>query len=34
MASVLNIGNKKVVNGTRNGFHGLEDQRLHWREEC
>ncbi|KAK7330349.1 hypothetical protein VNO77_24540 [Canavalia gladiata] len=29
MASVLNLGEKKALNGTRNGFHhGLEDQRL------
>ncbi|GMJ00006.1 cycling DOF factor 3 [Hibiscus trionum] len=28
MASVLNLGEKKVVNGTRNGFHGLEGQRV------
>ncbi|MED6161180.1 hypothetical protein PIB30_058275 [Stylosanthes scabra] len=29
MASVLNLGEKKVLNGTRNGFHhGFDDQRL------
>ncbi|RDX67659.1 Cyclic dof factor 3, partial [Mucuna pruriens] len=29
MASVLNLGEKKALNGTRNGFHhGFEDQRL------
>ncbi|XWS60528.1 hypothetical protein CRYUN_Cryun07bG0043600 [Craigia yunnanensis] len=27
MASVLNIGEKKVLNGTRHGFHGLEEQK-------
>ncbi|XP_022728001.1 cyclic dof factor 3-like [Durio zibethinus] len=28
MASVLNLGEKKVLNGTRNGFHGLEEQKI------
>ncbi|GLT43568.1 hypothetical protein SLA2020_175070 [Shorea laevis] len=28
MASVLNLGVKKVLNGTRNGFHSLEEQRI------
>ncbi|XVF09054.1 hypothetical protein REPUB_Repub07fG0058000 [Reevesia pubescens] len=28
MASVLNLGEKKVPNGTRNGFHGLEEQKV------
>ncbi|XP_061346587.1 cyclic dof factor 3-like [Gastrolobium bilobum] len=28
MASVLNLGEKKVLNGTRNGLHGFEDQRF------
>ncbi|MFQ6663431.1 hypothetical protein Gotur_030973 [Gossypium turneri] len=28
MASVLNLGEKKVLNGARNGFHGLEEQRV------
>ncbi|KAE8736250.1 expansin-A15-like isoform X1 [Hibiscus syriacus] len=28
MDSVLNLGEKKVLNGTRNGFHGLEEQRV------
>ncbi|XVF50107.1 hypothetical protein PTKIN_Ptkin04bG0068800 [Pterospermum kingtungense] len=27
MASVLNLEEKKVLNGTRNGFHGLEEQK-------
>ncbi|XP_010550597.1 PREDICTED: cyclic dof factor 3 [Tarenaya hassleriana] len=34
MASVLNLGDqKKALNGTRNGFHGLGDQRLVARTE-
>ncbi|XP_022738397.1 cyclic dof factor 3-like [Durio zibethinus] len=28
MASVLNLGEKKVLNGTRNGFHGLEEHKI------
>ncbi|GMI72576.1 cycling DOF factor 3 [Hibiscus trionum] len=28
MASVLNLGEKKVLNGTQNGFHCLEGQRV------
>ncbi|XP_061367432.1 cyclic dof factor 3-like [Gastrolobium bilobum] len=28
MASLLNLAEKKVLNGTRNGFHNIEDQRI------
>ncbi|XP_021592470.1 cyclic dof factor 3 isoform X2 [Manihot esculenta] len=28
MASVLNLADKKVLNGTRNGFHNIEEQRI------
>ncbi|WRX17938.1 zinc finger protein [Theobroma cacao] len=28
MASVLNLGENKVMNGTRNGFHGLEEDKI------
>ena len=28
MASVLNLADKKVLNGTRNGFHSNQDQRI------
>ncbi|OMO79313.1 Zinc finger, Dof-type [Corchorus capsularis] len=28
MASVLKLGDRKVVNGTRNGYHSLEEQKL------